>query len=138
MLHIAAYASIVSTHVNPRNFETSRSPTTNINSATLKSASQKSECEREENALRQCMHRSEGTVNAAIQTDYTRVCERNLYCEKFQSQPVKIQQIDGQTICRSWRTSLQHKRTITMWSSVYMERAYQQTMIITVNGYRKP
>ena len=50
----------------PRNFETSRSPTTNVNSATLKSASQKSEREREANALRQCMHRSEGTANAAI------------------------------------------------------------------------
>ena len=70
------------------------------------------------------MHRSEGTVNDASQTDYTRVCEHNVYCEKFQSQPVKIQQIDGQTICRSRRTSLQHKRTIRMWSSVYMECVY--------------
>ena len=118
--HTVVYASTVSAHAKSRNFETPRSPTTNINSATLKLANHESECEREETALRQCMHPSEGTVNATIQTNYTRVCERNLYCEKFESQPAKIQQIDGQTICRSRWTSLQRKRIIGMWSSVYI------------------
>ena len=112
----------MSTHVNPRSFETSRSPTTNIISATLETASHKGEYEREENALRQCMHRSDSTVNAAIQTGYTHVCEHNLYCEKFQSQHVKIQKIDGQTIYISRRTSLQHKREIGMGSILHMER----------------
>ena len=37
-----------------------------------------------------------------------------------------FQHTETQTICRTRRTSLQHRQTIRMWSSIYMERTYQR------------
>ena len=61
-----------------------------------------------------------------VQAGYTRGYRRDLYQELPKPQPNNSQQSDIQTICRTRRTTLQHRRTIRMCSSSYMKVTYQR------------
>ena len=61
-----------------------------------------------------------------VQAGYTRGYRRDLYRELPTSQLTKSEQSETQTICRSRRTSLQHRRTVRMCSSTHMQPTYQR------------